>query len=258
MLGIGIGLTSVATLGPPRAVAGSPPTVVAVGTVAAVSAGSASVPLPTWQAGDVAVLAVGTANEVVATPAGWTALAAYGVGTAGAASASRISLFWRRLETGDTNPSISASIDHAVGAIVTLRGCKTSGSPVTAEAGSALNVTAGVATTLDAVTVANANSLIVYAAAQASDSAAARWSGQTHAGLGSLTERVDGGTALGGGGGLAIWTGVAAAAGSLAGMTATCAQGGNQGRAAAVIAAAPFLGWINDSDSLTDATMLGD
>jgi hypothetical protein len=78
-----------------------------------------------WQPGDLHIMAIETANEpngvAVATPTGWSSLGNWGntnVGAAGGTSSTRLTLFGRTAQAGDTAPTVTDPGDHAIGAII--------------------------------------------------------------------------------------------------------------------------------------------
>lgn len=96
------------------------------------TAGTASVPWPAHAAGDLGVLYVTTANQPVATPAGWTPYGSAGVGTAGLASSVRIQAFCRvAASAAEPNVSVVDVGDHQFCNIITYR---STGTPFTVEA----------------------------------------------------------------------------------------------------------------------------
>jgi hypothetical protein len=116
-------------------------------------------------------------------------------------------------------PVVTDPGDHVYGRILTFRGVVASGNPWDVTAGG-VKATASTTTTFGTVTTTAGNELIVLAASRDNDSAAAAWSA-SNANLLSLTERSDGGTTSGNGGGIGVATGIKATAGSVGSSTAT-------------------------------------
>ena len=188
----------------------------ATGTVAS-GTGALTVAWPSHQVDDVALLFVETANEAVATPSGFTAVAnsPQSTGTAATAGATRLSVFWARATSSSMpNVSVADSGNHTVAVIVTFRGVASTGDPVEASAGS-VKASATTTTTFPAVSTTTAGAVIVLAAAVDLDSAStAVWSAFTNGNLTGLAERVDQTVTSGVGGGLGIATGTFAGTGS--------------------------------------------
>jgi hypothetical protein len=111
------------------------------------------------------------------------------------------------------SPIIASLADHTHAVIVTFRGVITSGDPFDTPVGGVKAATS-TAATLPALTTTVAESLVVLGITKDSDSAAAWVTSMTNANLTSLTERYDAGTALGLGGGIGVYTGIKATAGS--------------------------------------------
>jgi len=122
-----------------------------------------------------------------------------------------------------TSPVIADAGNHINGVIVAFRGCAYTGNPWNATAGG-VKSTASTAMSATAVTSTVDNCLIVNCVARHSDFAANQYSGEANAALSALTERIDNGTQLGNGGGIAVYHGVKAAAGGSGNTTATLAN----------------------------------
>jgi hypothetical protein len=87
-----------------------------------------------WQPGDFHVMALETANEpngvAVATPTGWSSLGNWGAmntGSAGGTSSTRLTLFGRTAQLGDTPPTVTDPGDHCIGVIIGLFDANPSG-----------------------------------------------------------------------------------------------------------------------------------
>jgi hypothetical protein len=196
---------------------------VAAGTAVS-GTGAITVAWPAHQAGDIAILFVescGGQAATLSTPAGFVNVTnspqSTGTGTAG----TRITAFWCRA----TSSSMSSVVvgdpgDHVYGRILTFRNVIATGDPWDVTAGG-IKATASTTTTFGTVTTSVDNTLIVLAASRGNDSTSAAWSSWTNANLSNLTERSDGGTTSGNGGGIGVATGVKATAGSTGQTTAT-------------------------------------
>jgi type II secretory pathway pseudopilin PulG len=199
------------------------PTYQAAGT-AQTGTGSITVPWPTHQAGDVALLFIESCGGQAAnlsTPAGFTLVPNpqyTGTGTNG----TRLTVFWCRATSSSMSSPVvqGTGLDHLYGRILTFRGVVATDNPwdVTADGN---KPTASTTTTFGAVTTSVPYDLIVLAASRDNDSTAAAWSAWTNANLSSLTERQDAGTTSGNGGGVGVATGVMSTAGSTGATTAT-------------------------------------
>jgi hypothetical protein len=144
-----------------------------------------------------------------------------------ASNFTRLSLFYRRVtQTSTPNLSISdLSYNHIAACIHIFRGVYLH-PDLTRIVDSSLGTSKNVNDTAVSITGVTANqdgNVIAYFAARHSDTAAAQFSSEANANLTSLTERIDGGTATGNGGGLYMCTGVLATAGATGTLTATLA-----------------------------------
>ena len=163
------------------------PTFQAAGTVTS-GLTSISVPWPTHQAGDIAILVVTNRTATTATPMGWNAVANGSLAWVGGIN-NYTNVFWRRA-TSNAESNVSISTDGVTGAnavIITYRGCAASGTPFSQSAGN----TAGNAVSFScpAVSTSTINSLIVNILSVASGTVTI--SGWTNGTLSSLTERVN-------------------------------------------------------------------
>lgn len=175
--------------------------------------GSASVPWPAHQAGDLGILVVHTSNQSPETPSGWTLVEQVGTGTPGVSGACMITLFSRvAASSSEPNVSVADSGNHTVCSMFVLRGMDPT-TPI--EATSSSSGVTGPTIALPAITTLGSNRLVVMLVADSyDDSVAARYSSWSNGTLTSITERVDVGFAPGTGGGLAYATGEKAVAGS--------------------------------------------
>jgi hypothetical protein len=195
-------------------------------------AGAISVAWPTHQIGDVALLIVETANQAVTTPAGWTVVAnsPQGIGTAGGAVATRLSVFWARATSAAMpNAAVADSGDHQIAQILTFRGVIGSGNPWDVTAGNTLTPASTAFTIPGAVTTVS-DTLVVAIVANATDSNAVQTSGWTNANLAGLAEIADAQRNSGNGGGFGAAAGVWAGTGNYGNTTGTLATSSVQGR----------------------------
>lgn len=168
--------------------------------------GALSVGVPSgYQDGDIFVLAVESANESVATPAGWSAVpgSPQSTGTAAAAGGVRLSLFWKVVSGAQSSVSVADSGNHTTAAITCWRGLDNA-NPFHATAG-AVQATASTSWTAPAVTTLINDSLIAVFVANDRDlGSTTNLSGWTNATLGTATEVLDQTINSGVGGGLGI------------------------------------------------------
>jgi hypothetical protein len=139
------------------------PGIVGIGAAATAAAGTVA---PAWpaghQAGDLGVLIVETANQAVATPSTWTAFpsGSQGTGTAGAAGASRIQVFYKyAASSSESAPTVANSGNHDIGQIIAFRRVA-SGTPYDVTAG-AVTAAATNPLTLPSITTTKINDLIL-------------------------------------------------------------------------------------------------
>jgi hypothetical protein len=204
------------------------PTIAGVGALAAGTT-SATPAIPAgYQDNDIILIVADSSNELVNTPAGYTALTPYGVGTTGATSAARVSLFWKRASGVEADPALTGTTVHVSSTIVLVRGCPPSQNPIMQEVGGASSIAPGGTMTFGTFDTTVDNALVLNAVSRAAATAGAIYSGVANAALADVTERFDAGTTLGGG--IGIFTGVKAVAGSIGSTTVVTSQGGNTGR----------------------------
>ncbi|MGA1979396.1 MAG: LamG domain-containing protein [Sedimentisphaerales bacterium] len=183
-----------------------------------------TVPWPAHQAGDIALLFVescGGQPVTLTTPAGFVNVTNSPQATGAGAAGTRLTVFWCRATSSSmSSPVVGDPGDHVYGRILTFRNVVATGDPWDVTQGGT-KAAASTTTTFGAVTTSVNNTLIVLAASRDNDSAAAAWSGWTNANLSGLTERSDGGTTSGNGGGVGVATGLKSTAGSTGQTTAT-------------------------------------
>jgi hypothetical protein len=200
------------------------PTFVSVGSPAS-GTGAISVP---WGAGhqtdDIGVLIVQTANQAVATPAGWTALGNIGTGTAGASGATALWAFWKRATSAaEADASVADPGDHARGKIMVFRGCETSGSPFTGSVLTGVKASPDTAVSIPMPTTGTTDCFAVGVVTNATLTT----SNQTTVGswqntdLPDFTRIVNGNTNLGVGGGIDGGGGTKAVAGAISNSAST-------------------------------------
>ena len=179
--------------------------------------GGQATPWPTHVADDIGILAVETDNETFI-PSGWTQLANSPQSTGG----TRLNVFWKRAASNaETQAEGFFPVDHRYGRIITFRGAAPVGSPIDVTAGG-VKAVGSTATSIDGVTAAEDGNDVLYITTRDNDSGGAvNWSLPINANLSSVTERGEGGTVNGNGGGIGFWTGSLATAGATGTLTAT-------------------------------------
>lgn len=231
-------------------------------SVAVAGTGDLTVGLPgNLRENDIMLLFVETANEVVAAPSGWVAVAdsPQGTGTPGDAAATRLSVFWKRAVLSETAPVITDPGDHVVAQIFAARSCIATGNPWDVTSGNTGSSSTSVSIPGDTTTVNNC--LVVLAVSNGTDTATPQTSGYTNGDLSSLAEVDDFNSTQGNGGGFAVATGGKATAGTYGATTATLANASTQGRMSialkpAVIAWSASIGSINSSTGVWTAPSL--
>lgn len=188
-------------------------------------------------AGDLLLCLVETANEVVATPAGWTIAPSspQGSGTAGATTAVRLSIFYRIATLSDACVFADPG-DHIIARIIAYRIVD----PTTPFAANAGNVAAtSAAVTFPTVTTTDVNQKVLLCLANLFDTATSQAGALTNANLTSITERIDDNTASGNGGGITLIEATKATAGATGTSTLTLANTSVQARIVLVLKDAP-------------------
>ncbi len=169
---------------------------------------------PTHSTGHFGILAVEHGNDSasIATPSGWTPIPG-GLISSGATNCT-LTLFYRFATSG---AMANAAVDfngggtqnHKWGVIITYTGVNTS-TPIHSQT-SAIWGPATTAVLFPGLQTLLDDCMIVHFGAIANDDAGPLGGSQTNAGLGSVSERYDGGTATGNGGSLYIFDGTLAA-----------------------------------------------
>ena len=218
------------------------PSFTAAGTfVGSASTAAPGIPAGTV-AGDILLLFVETENEAVSLSSaqGFVQVGTpVGTGTAGGASSSRITVFWKRATGSDSAPTVADAGDHVACRILGFRGCKASGDPWdgtptwTVDSVSDTSVAAaGPTTTVD-------ECLVVVGAANVIDtntSQTVNYSNGNLTGLGGTGAGDN--TTQGSGGGFNVGTGVKATAGAVGNTTVT--YGNATQKSVVVLALAPL------------------
>lgn len=190
------------------------------------SAGTATPGIPAGTiADDILLLFVDTANQAatLSTANGFAATAGtpLGTGTAGAATATRMTTFWKRAVGGDAAPVVADSGDHQATRIGCWRGVKKIGDPWNVTPAWAVDATSDTSGDAPSVTTTVAGCGIIVAVSNVIDSNTGLTITYNNAGGTTITGTGMGdNTNQGLGGGLNVGFGVQAAAGAT-GLT-TC------------------------------------
>lgn len=168
-------------------------------------------------ADDIAITFVETTSVAVGVPTGWNTL---GASTVSSGTLTKLNAIWRRIQVGDTAPTITDASDHKIGRMAIFRGCRTSGDPFD-QLTTTPDTVSSTTVTFPSITTTLADCMVVtgYSTGQdTSTTAATSWSA---AGLTSKVEIVDAWTNLGGGGGLSVHVGAMVSPGDTGDITAT-------------------------------------
>lgn len=174
---------------------------------------------------DILILAVETANQAVSitNSAGgtWTEVTGspIGTGTAGAAVATRVTVFWSRYNGTQTAPTISDSGDHQLAIMTAWRGCPTAIDPFDGTPAGTTDNTADNQSVTSAITTTQKNSLVVHhVALDLETTGVSSWS---NGNLTGLAENIQGSSAAGNDGRLEVASGVKVEPGDTGATTAT-------------------------------------
>lgn len=185
--------------------------------------GAVTVAWPAHLAGDVALLFVESQRDqpvTLSTPAGFVQVSGSPQFT-NAGTGTRLTVFWARATSAVmTSPTIADAGDHVYGVIVTYRRVINTGDPWDVTSGGVKN-TASTVVSVTGLTTTVDNTRVVQAVTRDNDATGVAFSAQANATLTGITERSDGGTNSGHGGGIGIWDGLDATAGTINNTTAT-------------------------------------
>ena len=180
------------------------------------------------QQNDFMVLFVESENQDIATPSGWTQIGtAQGTGTARAATAARLEVFYKFAGTSESSFNVADSGDHTSAFISVFRDVDLT-SPINVVAGD--TGASSTSVTIPSVTTTVANCVVIAAVASSADTGSAQASAWTNANLTGFAEFIDGNTTSADGGGIAAAYGVKATAGATGTSTATLAAASLQAR----------------------------
>lgn len=197
---------------------GSPgpiPTVRSVGGAAS-GVGAITPTLPTGHAlNDILVLFLETHDEAI-TVAGWTEA---GSSPSSNSGLSRLTVFWKRDNGSESNPTTSDSGDSQLGRIIAVQGCVTTGDPFNVTANGGTGTTASVS--INGATTTMDNCLILAGVGHNRPGSTSHGA-FTNASLSSLTVQIESGSVAGVDGGyLGVVSGGKATAGVYSATTMT-------------------------------------
>lgn len=153
---------------------------------------------PTHSTGDVGFLAVNTdTGDATLNPSGWTHV----TGSPVSSGTCKLNLLWKRATSDSESAVVLSATDHCTGAIFTITGVSETGTPY-----ANLSATQESSVTTISIPTVEPGKLGCLAVAVVSRTGAdsfSKFSSWT-LGSGSMTERIDSGTAVGRGGGLGV------------------------------------------------------
>lgn len=179
-----------------------------------------------YQADDIWVLLCETSDQTVSTPTGFTELTGSPFGSGSATT--RLTVFWRRITSSESDIVIGDPGDHVLALFVALRGTKTTGDPFNVTSGG-FQTPASTALTASGATTSVPNTLVLAAASRSTDIGTSQFSNWENADLQGFAEIRDFGTTAGNGGGVAFATGIKVTPGAYGNSTATVATSTTMG-----------------------------
>lgn len=188
--------------------------------------------------GDLILIFLESANQAFTAVTGYSQVAAspQGQGTAGAANATRLTIFYKIADGTETTYVTGDSGDHNVVCSFVIRDVDR-GNPINDSAGN--TAAAATALTCPAVTTTVPECLIIIAIASDRDAnTTANFSNPVNANLTTLTERIDQTFNTGQGGGFGIYTGLKGTVGSTG--TTAVTQAASEETARITLAIAPL------------------
>lgn len=171
-----------------------------------------------WAENDILIVFLETNNEAI-TVTGYTEAGSSPASNSGT-NPTRLTVFWKRATSSESDPSISDSGDHQAGQVIAVRGCITTGDPFDVTASSAGGT--GTSITIPGATTTGPNRLVIAACSTTRDlSATDTFSSWANSDLANLSERINQTGATGQGGGFGVVTGEKAVAGAYGSTTVT-------------------------------------
>jgi hypothetical protein len=174
---------------------------------------------------DILVLQVETnGNQPASAPSGWTQFPNSPQDEA-VAGGICLAAFWKRHDGSETAPTVADTGNHQSAFIAAYRGVRNTGNPYDEDAGaSAGNIDASADTAFDSATITTteADCMVVCFAAHGLDGlTAGNFGTPSNSDLANVAERHDDSTSSGSGGGIALFDGEKASAGSVGAFTST-------------------------------------
>jgi hypothetical protein len=133
----------------------------------------------------------------------------------------QLTVAWRRYDGVFGAPAMSGTTDHAIGRMIAVRGCPTTGNPWDVVTVSVEAVSDTSATWPSPAQTTVPDTLVLMIMATSADIATAQVSTVTNGNLTSITEQIDNATATGNGGVVICYSGTFAGPGTIGAATAT-------------------------------------
>lgn len=201
-----------------------PPTVVAVGTLAAGATTAVTPPFPAGIAANDILLGVAESvgGENYTPPAGWAHVASDGTAVSPVVQGinTQLTVIWLRYTGSETAASWGDAGNHNMGRIIAIRGCPTVGNPWNV-VGVASSATSSTAASFPGATTTVADTLVLEIIATGTDTATGQLATITNANYSSITSQMNNWTTAGTGGGFALLSGVKATPGATGASTGT-------------------------------------
>jgi hypothetical protein len=174
--------------------------------------GSGTFNLPAgYQANDIFIAFVETADETVTPPSGWVEAPSSPISyTSGGLT--RLTVFWKRAVASEGSTAFADPGDHFATQTIAIRGCITSGNPFDVTNNGSNGSSTGY--TINGATTTVDNCLVITAIASGRDATSTGGFSFTNADLANLTARMGATSAAGSGGGVSAATGEKATAGT--------------------------------------------
>lgn len=228
---------------------------IGAGALQTSTTGSITYPIPAvCEDYDVILLRVQSANEavVLTTAQGFVEVTNQGTGTANAIGSTRMTIFWRRVGSGEAGTIgdvvIQASADHLIAGMHVYRHCKRTGDPWDTFAGD-VEATGSTSVTFPSVTTSVDDCLVLCYGAHAVDSSAGQFGNLTNSNLTYIVTRSTSSTTNGVGGGQAVYSSWKYSAGSTGTSTCTLTTSSKQARITIALLPEPETDWEEDPTS---------
>lgn len=207
---------------------------------------------PDWEPDDIVLLFMeNAATETRTTPSGWTTVSGFPYATTSGGVNTKLYAYWRRMQSGDSAPSLADSGDSQSAIYHCFRGCPTSGDPFTAS-NAILDNNEDTTGLLPSITTTRPNSLLVYAITNGLDTDSGSVISGVSAGSGTTDTvvRSNDNTSFGNGGGVCVVTARKPDPGSSSGGSYTTS--GNTKKVGGVIALSGTPSPIVEHESTPD------